>query len=503
MASLRVVALFLVLIGVAVSAPASESTPPNIVFIVADDVGFNDISWHNSDILTPNLAKLAGEGVLLERSYVQPVCSPSRSAALTGLYPYHMGTQRSAYLPCQPTGLSVNFTLLPERLRSVGYSTHAVGKWHLGHCAPEFLPHNRGFDSFYGVWNGREDHFTHTLNGSLDLRSNDEPDWDQSGVYSTELFASRAERIISEHNKSKPLFLYLPFLAAHQPVQSPEELEELYPNIPNDLRRTFSGMVTAIDLAVGRVVESLKASGLYENSVIAFISDNGGNVTAAGNNWPLRGFKSTLWEGGTRTPAFVVSPLLQKTGYVSSELIHVTDWAPTFLRLAGVDTSDLNFDGVDQWETLSTGSLSARDEFVYNIDQRDDGDFSAALRQGDMKLIWGSPGRYNDWYPVPDSNGDAVQDLSDAVNIDNEDEVDVMDVSASRHGDPQPVYLFNVTADPDERVDLAEQMPDVVKRMQDRVLELMEDLVPADYPKQIIDGYPTKGLWETGWCDAH
>ncbi|KAF0299907.1 Arylsulfatase B [Amphibalanus amphitrite] len=502
MESLRA-AVLLVLTAVAAAAPTAQTDQPNIVFILADDLGFNDISWHNPDILTPNLAKLAGEGVLLEQSYVMPLCTPSRTALLTGRYPYRMATQRGAILPRQPIGLSVNFTLLPELLRSAGYSTHIVGKWHLGFCAPEFLPQNRGFDSFYGMWNGQEDHFTHELNNSLDLRLNMEPDWNQSGIYSTELFASRAERIITEHDKSKPLFLYLPFTATHQPVQAPEELEELYPNIPNDLRRTFSGMVTALDIAVARVVESLKASGLYENSVIAFVSDNGGMLTAAGNSWPLRGSKGTLWEGGTRTPAFVLSPLLQKTGYVSTEVIHMTDWAPTFLRLAGVDTSDLGLDGVDQWETLSTGSPSARDEFVYNMDTFPVG-FSAALRQGDMKLVWGWPGQNSDWYPVPDSNNVTVPDLFDPEYVQDVSELDMSDHLTDQHGEPTlPVHLFNITADPEERQDLAEQLPDVLQRMQDRVRELLVDVVPGYYPPQVDEGYPSDGLFQTGWCEAY
>ena len=373
----------------------------------------------------------------------------------------------------------------------------------MGFCAPEYLPHNRGFDSYYGIWNGQEDHYTHMLNESLDLTLNMQPDWNQTGVYSTDLFAGRAERIIAEHDRSRPLFLYLPFTAVHQPVQAPSEFEALYPNIANDMRRVFSGMATALDEAVARVVESLKAADLYDNSVVVFVSDNGGMLTAGGNGWPLRGTKGTLWEGGTRTPAFVHSPLLQKTGYVSSEMIHVTDWAPTFLRLAGVDTEGLDIDGVDQWDTLSNGSPSARDEFVYNIDKFPVG-LSSALRQGDMKLVWGLPGNMNNgWYPVPDSN-DALPDLYDSEYPDSEADLDLLNGLSDQLGEANVgVHLFNVTADPEERQDLAFALPDVVQRMQDRIRELMADLVPADYPAQVDEGYPYDGRWQTGWCEAH
>ena len=402
----------------------------------------------------------------------------------------------------------MNYTLLPELLRSAGYSTHGVGKWHLGLCAPEFLAHNRGFDSFYGMWNGQEDHFTHQLNGSLDLSLNMQPDFDQDGVYSTDLFGARAERIITEHDQSKPLFLYLPYTATHTPVQAPDVFEALYPNIENDIRRVFSGMVTAMDESIARVVEALKSSGMYDNSVVVFVSDNGGMLTGGGNGFPLRGSKGTLWEGGTRTPAFVLSPLLKKTGYVSTEMIHVTDWAPTFLRLAGVDTEGLDIDGVDQWEMLSTGAPSARDEFVYNMDRFTLHDqtisYGAAIRQGDMKLVWGVTGGNNGWYPVPDSNDD-VPNLVDPEYPDNTDDLEFTHgFGVPTHAPPNlPVHLFNVTADPTEKQDLSDQMPELVEQMQNRVIELMKDMVPAIYPPQVDEGYPQDGLWVTGWCDAY
>ena len=196
--------------------------------------------------------------------------------------------------------------------------------------------------------------------------------------------------------------------------QVPAEYEALYPSTMNADRRTYSGMVSALDDSVSTVVTALKDADLYNNSVIIFVSDNGGNIHnrhtggrsgCGASNYPLRGDKSTLWEGGTRTPAFVHSPLLERSGYVSHELIHITDWLPTLLHLGGVAGSaeDDFLDGVNQWRTLSAGEPSARTEIVYNIDETKP---NAALLIGDLKLIWGNNSVHSDWYPVLEKSAD-------------------------------------------------------------------------------------------------
>jgi len=278
------------------------------------------------------------------------------------------------------------------------------------------------------------------------------------------------------------MFLYLPFQNVHAPMQVPKEYEDMYPDIEDDDRRVFSGMVTALDDAVGSVVDALQESGMYDNSVIVFLSDNGGSVLRGGNNFPLRGNKVTLWEGGTRTPSFVHSPLLKQSGYVSHELIHITDWLPTLLHLAGADDVPAG-DGFNQWDTISQGAASPRTEMVYNIEADGNGNVTAALRVGDLKLVWGENSTYSGWYPAPGSD----KKMSPLLPL--------------QTGSDQNVYLFNVTADPIEHEDLSQQMPEAVAQLQARVLELLETMVPADVPAQDEAGEPVDGVWFTGWCE--
>ncbi|XP_037071601.1 arylsulfatase I-like isoform X2 [Pollicipes pollicipes] len=448
---------------------------------------YNDVSWHNPDIISPRLEQLAREGVILEQNYVLPLCTPSRSGLMTGRYPFHLGRQHNVLFGTQPTGLTLNHTLLPELLQEAGYSTHMVGKWHLGFCAPEYLPQARGFQSFLGYWQGAEDYYNHTEaigdSVTLDFWDGEKSAPELSGVYSAELYGDRAESLIREHDQQSPMFLYLAMQNVHMPLQVPQRYEDMYPSVRNADRRTFSGMVTALDDAVGKVVDALKEVGMYNNTVIVFMGDNGGLPHAGGNNYPLRGTKGTLWEGGTRTPAFVHSPLLAASNYSNYRLVHITDWLPTLLRVAGAG-GGLDGDGFDQWDSIASNAPSARSEMVYNID--DFGiTFQAALRDGDLKLVWGQNQVNSHWYPVPESATPPPQ-LADPD--------DTLGYSA---------HLFNITADPTEREDLAARLPGEVTRLQARVKQLMKTEVPADFPPGDDAGHPVDGVWTTGWCEAH
>ncbi|CAH1273824.1 ARSB [Branchiostoma lanceolatum] len=475
------VLLFLVagaLAAVSAQPGSGNTTKPHIIFIVADDLGWNDVGWHNPDVKTPVLDQLAHDGVILNQTYVNYVCTPSRTAFMTGYFPYHVGMQHGAMLPEQPAGVPSKFTFLPEKLKELGYSTHVVGKWHLGFCNWNYTPTYRGFDSFYGFYNGQDDYYKHTVLGGLDLRDDKEVVKTKDGEYSTYFFTDRIVDIIEKNPLGLPLFLYLPFQNVHEPLQVPKRFEDMYSNVQNENRRIFLGMVSAMDEAIGNVTMAMKKAGLWDNTLLIFTADNGGWPLFSGNNFPLRGGKITLWEGGTRASAFVHGKMLQKTGYTSDEMIHAVDWFPTILAAAG-GTADPGMDGVSQLDTLVSGQPSPRTEFVYNIDD----DFptkQGAIRVGDYKLIEGYAGKPDGWIR-PDNLTDSQPDSGDPIT---------------------GTWLFNLKDDPTEHHNLADTMPDKLKEMQGKLEDYRMTIVPAIWPKNDPKGNPKHwdGAWSPGWC---
>lgn len=456
-------------------------SPPHIIFIVADDLGWNDVGWHNEQMYTPNLDKLAKEGVILNSSYVQQLCTPSRSCFMTGYYPYHTGLQHDVIHPMRPAFLPSNFTTFPQQLKKLGYATHMVGKWHLGFCNWKYTPTFRGFDSFMGFYCGMGDYYTHLREGWYDFRFNKTVYRPPKNKYSAEIFAEHAVNIINSLDpNAQPLYLYLPFQSVHVPLEVPERFSNIYKNITTENRRTYCGMVSALDEAVGNITSALKSRGFLKNAIIVFTTDNGGPTfsTTAANNLPLRGSKNTLWEGGTKGAAFVYSEtLLQKTRYVNTELIHAVDWFPTLLTLAG-GTPDASMDGRNQWPTISQGAKSARTEFVYNIDEIAN---NSAIRVGKYKLIQGDPGKPDDWRPLPPLEETSINDK------------------------PQPVpdfQLFDIDNDPGEHSDIASQHQDIVEELKSRLDYHRKTMVPANYPPDDPRGDPKyyDGNWSPGWC---
>ncbi|KAL5005483.1 hypothetical protein ScPMuIL_018939 [Solemya velum] len=483
--------LLLTLLIVAVS-----TKPRHIVFIVADDLGWNDVGFRNPDMITPNIDKLAKEGVILNQSYVQPVCSPSRHAFMTGYYPFKAGLQHLVIGAGQAVCSPLNMTFLPQELKKLGYATHAVGKWHLGFCSWNCTPTFRGFDSFFGYYNSAEDYYTHEIGGFLDLHENKHSVFAYNGSYSTDIFAKKAVDIINQHNREKPLFLYLPFQAVHEPIEVPKRWENYYPNIKTVGRRKFCGMVTAMDSAIGEVVSALKQNGLYGDTLIIFTPDNGGWIPYHGNNWPLRGGKISIWEGGTRVNAFVHGAGLQKSGYTYDGMVHAVDWHPTIVSAAGGTPAD-GMDGLDQWPSISTGSGSVRSEFIYNLD-----DYipttqgHAAIRMGNYKLIVGNPGEYSDWYKP-----EKVADHVTGENLYSEsilcrEEACVANESLS------VLRLYNLKDDPTEHFNIATALPDVVEKLLARMEYYHKQLVPAKYPPVSPSSNPKhfNNTWSPGWC---
>ncbi|XP_037511383.2 arylsulfatase B [Rhipicephalus sanguineus] len=378
---------------------------PHIIFILADDLGWADVSFHgSSQIPTPNIDALAADGVVLNNYYAHPVCTASRAALMTGLYATRHGLQHIPIQPGQPFGLDLNYTLLPQHLKSLGYETHLIGKWHLGCYRDEYTPTQRGFDNFFGLYYGHGDYYSHMLNSwegadisGLDFWNDTEPAWEAKGQYSTDLFADKAVQLIANLDKSKPQFIFLSHQAVHSGnddnrLQAPAKNVEKFPYIGENNRTIYAGMVDSLDVAVGRTFRALAEAGMLEESVVIFSSDNGGAsegpLTSRGFNWPLRGAKSSPWEGGNKVAAFVWSPLLNKRRWVSHRLMHITDWLPTLYGLAGGSVHQLgNIDGHDMWESLTEDVPSPRSELVYNIDPLSS---YAAIRKDNFKIVVGS-----------------------------------------------------------------------------------------------------------------
>lgn len=304
--------LLLLLSAAASSEPRSEARvnggPPHIVMIIADDMGWNDVSFHGSDqIPTPNIDALAFNGVTLNSHYVSALCSPSRSALLTGRLPIHTGMQHLVILEAEPRGLDLREKLLPEYLKEYGqYSTHLVGKWHQGFHRAEYTPTYRGFDSHFGYWQGLQDYYTHDVDSSyasegfrgFDMRRNMSVARDTRGHYSTDLFTDEAVRLIDSHDSRKPMFLCLAHLAPHSandqdPLQAPDEEIAKFTHILDPQRRIYAAMMSRLDQSVGQVMQALRRTRMLDNSIVVFMADNGaatqGMHSNRGSNYPLRG----------------------------------------------------------------------------------------------------------------------------------------------------------------------------------------------------------------------
>jgi arylsulfatase A-like enzyme len=425
--------------------PAGSAERPDIVFILADDLGSFDVGWRGGDIKTPNLDKLALAGARLEQFYVQPVCSPTRAALMTGRYPMRYGLQVGVIRPNARYGLPLEERLLPQALREAGYTTAMVGKWHLGSFETNYWPNARGFDSWYGHLFGAIDYFKHTRDERHDWFRNGEPNHDEG--YSTHLLAREAVRIIRDQPAHKPLFLYVAFNAVHAPLQVPAEYKKPFDRLPEP-RRTYAGMVAALDEAVGQIASAINDSGRRKNTLIIFCSDNGGPRpgTVTSNN-PLRAGKTTLYEGGVRVAAFATWD-----GYIPSATLttplHIVDWYPTLLKLAGASLRQkFALDGVDLWPSLTSGKPSRHKEILLNSTPT-----VGALRMGDWKL-------------VVHNTADMIAPRRRANRT--------MEAFAPRSDE-----LFNLVEDPEEKKNLAGDQPDRLKKLRSRYEELARQAAP-------------------------
>jgi len=419
--------------------PASR---PNIVFILADDLGFKDVGYQGGNIKTPNIDKLASEGTRLDQFYVQPVCSPTRSSLMTGRYPIRYGLQVGVIRPWAEHGLALEERTLAQALKEAGYTTAICGKWHLGHLSSQYLPTSRGFDHQYGHYNGALDYFTHIRDGGLDWHRNDQPLREEG--YTTNLIADESVRLIEQHDTSHPLFLYVPFNAVHSPFQAPQDYIDMYKHIENKRRRIYAAMLTCMDDAIGRIVSALHKRRLKRNTLLIFCSDNGG-VGGVADNGPLRGQKAQLYEGGVRVPAVAVWPGVLKAGAVVKEPLHIVDMYPTLLKLAGAKLEQaLPIDGKDAWPTITKGRPSPHEEILLNITPA-----TGAIRRGDWKLVY--------------NGGIGANNAGSTIE--------------------QKVFeLFNLSEDPYEKNDLADKYPQKFRELKRRLEQYAAEAVKPNIP---------------------
>lgn len=415
---------------------------PNIVVILADDMGWGDVGWHGSEIKTPNLDALAKAGARLEQFYVQPVCSPTRAAFMTGRYPMRYGLQVGVVRPWAQYGLPLDERILPQALKEAGYETAISGKWHLGLVRPQYLPTRRGFDHQYGHYNGAIDYNTHMRDGGFDWHRDDREARDEG--YSTHLIGREAVKRIEARDPSRPLFLYVPFNAVHAPLQVPASYKAPYAKLAEP-RRSYAGMLTAMDEQIGKIAGAIERAGISEKTLIIFSSDNGGpgpgRVTS---NGPLRGAKATLYEGGVRVAAFATWPGHIKAGSVVEAPLHIVDLYPTLLKLAGAKLDQpLPLDGRDAWPAIADGKPSPHEEILINSSPA-----GGAIRVGDWKLVIG---RFINEAKLAQENGNLSQ---------------------------KSTQLYQLSNDLGERHDLAPMHPDKAKELLMRYEAFAREAVP-------------------------
>ena len=509
----------------AIATAASAAKQPHLVLMVLDDMGWSDVGFHGSgsNFPTPQLDSLAANGVILDKYYVQQVCSPTRSALMTGRYPFKTGLQHTTTLvPGTSAAIPKDTSTIAEVLKGAGYATHAIGKWHLGMKSWSDTPLGRGFDSWAGYLNGAIDYYTHktTFQDGMDLWRNKTAAWDVQtyGKHTTEFYMEEAQRVLDNHDASNPLFVYFAHQLIHNPHEQPpdaaskaacakENASSPIGEWATTARRTLCTMTSEVDTAVGEFVQMLEAKGMWNDTILWVTTDNGGMTTgprwskddvsnrawSTASNFPLRGGKTTLFEGGVRGVSFVtgganVFPAAARgqTRQGNEHLMQHVDVPATMASLAGAEWGDSTaVDGLDVWDTITTGTPSPRDEVPVNVDTcvgaptggwpcGKDKVFNALISKDGYKLIeanfvpqncptnitWCTGnGLYDGWW----SNDPYTHTLPNATTQ------GPMPDSGILNGG---IWLFNLTADPNELLNIAASNTAVVQKMRARLNEL-------------------------------
>lgn len=422
------------------TATSSEQQKPNIIIILADDLGWSDVGFHGSKIKTPNIDRLAETGIRLTRFYVAPVCSPTRAGLLTGMYPNRFGIRETVIPPWRDYGLEPSNTIIPEFLREQGYRNRAIiGKWHLGHSRPEYYPMNNGFTHFYGHLNGAIDYFTHERDGELDWHNDYKSSFDKG--YATDLIAGESVRCIREYSKEGPFFLYVAFNAPHTPLQAKTEdlknygYDETKPSFSNKKgkaaegqgntrEQTYAAMVSCMDKGIGNILQTLKELNIEENTLVLFISDNGADEgSGGGTSGPLNGHKFQEYDGGVRSPAVIRWPAGFGKQNSVSQLTGFVDVFPTICEIVAPESkSPANFDGISILKVLEGKEEHIDRTFYLGC---------GALIENDWKIIRAGQN------PKMKLNGDV---------------------------------LFNLINDPYEETDLSGKHPEMTKRLLQQVV---------------------------------
>jgi arylsulfatase A-like enzyme len=437
-----------IMAATATAVMADSQKKPNIVLIMADDLGWNELGYNQSaedkasrnDLArTPNIDRISEAGVRFDRFYAQAICTPSRAALMTGRYSFRTGMASGVVLNHLQYGLPLDEQTLGEVMQDAGYATAIVGKWHLGHETPGYLPTERGFDYHYGLYTAI-DHFTHEWQGGLDWHRNRKAVREEG--YATDLLGDDCVRIIEEHNfKKEPLFLYHAMFAVHAWNQSTEEYMAPYADVEDEERRGLLGLCAAMDKQFGRIIEALEAAGQTENTLVVFLSDNGGPKLHQADNGPLREGKGSYYEGGVRVPAFAYWPGKIEGGRTVHGLAHVVDLLPTFGNLAGAEMPEKPIDGMDLAPVLfDNADSTGRKEIVFMLED------SERLRRGAI-IQW-------PWK---------------------------LRRTATETG-PWVYELFNIEKDPGEKANAhlqGKQHPEITDRLSRRLDALAKDAPPA------------------------
>eukprot|EP01084_Bolivina_argentea_P010244 19074_1 len=441
---------------------------PNIVLMLTDDLGWNS-AWNNPETITPTLDAMSKTGLLLESFYTFKYCSPTRGSFLTGRYPYKLCATRQNLVPAWDLeGINLAYTMLPQKLALGGYVSYHIGKWHQGLMTDAYLPINRGFNYSFGFLSGGEHHFSEqtgaqcNVNGAtfhvVDFFENGSPAYGKNGTYDAYQYCNAAVNIIETHSQKytdeQPLFLYYALHNTHSPIEAPPQYVKMY-NFNQSLRNTFDAMVSVVDETVLNVTNALKKSGLWNNTLFIWTTDNGGWINVAGSNKPLRGGKQTNFEGGVHVPALVSGGMLpnKMAGQSLKGLMHILDLHSTFCNLADVNPNETNknapsqIDSLNMWKYIS-GQVtdSPRTQIVHDHDMYTNVTHGS-LRSGNYKIIVNNESMAS-WYGQFSPNETWNNNMKNifACSVDKP-------------------CLFDIENDPTEHIDLSETLPNVTKQL--------------------------------------